>query len=112
MLCPCIEQNADELVRGSRLGVTNGEKIIKTKALERLKGDSESTEQRKKVTVSPSNVLLCISASYGCLLITMLGPSGGRGRNGVPASTFPESQNCHQARMQHSSMRLELDGIV
>ena len=35
-----------------RLGVTNGEKIIKAKAVERLKGDSETTEQRKAVTVS------------------------------------------------------------
>ncbi len=35
-----------------RLGVTNGEKIIKAKAVERLKGDSEATEQRKAVTVS------------------------------------------------------------
>lgn len=34
-----------------RLGVTNGEKIIKAKAVERLKGDSETTEQRKTVTV-------------------------------------------------------------
>ena len=34
-----------------RLGVTNGEKIIKAKAVERLKGDSETTEQRKAVTV-------------------------------------------------------------
>ena len=34
-----------------RLGVANGEKTIKAKALERLKGDSEATEQRKKVTV-------------------------------------------------------------
>ena len=37
-----------------RLGVTNGEKIIKSKAVERLKGDSETTEQRKKIAVSPS----------------------------------------------------------
>ena len=34
-----------------RLGVPNGEKVIKAKALERLKGDSEAAEQRKKVTV-------------------------------------------------------------
>ena len=34
-----------------RLGVTNGEKIIKAKAVERLKGDSEAAEQRKAVTV-------------------------------------------------------------
>ncbi|CAK0784796.1 hypothetical protein CVIRNUC_008000 [Coccomyxa viridis] len=33
-----------------RLGVANGEKVIKAKALERLKGDSEAAEQRKKVT--------------------------------------------------------------
>ncbi len=31
--------------------MTNGEKIIKAKAVERLKGDSETTEQRKAVTV-------------------------------------------------------------
>ena len=34
-----------------RVGVANGEKTIKAKALERLKGDSEVAEQRKKVTV-------------------------------------------------------------
>ena len=34
-----------------RLGVADGEKVIKAKALERLKGDSEASEQRKKVTV-------------------------------------------------------------
>ncbi|CAL5223254.1 g5736 [Coccomyxa viridis] len=35
-----------------KLGVTNGEKIIKAKAVERLKGDSEATEQRKAVTTT------------------------------------------------------------
>lgn len=106
MLCPCFEQNADVLVRGSRLGVTNGEKIIKTKALERLKGDSESTEQRKKVTVSPSNVLLCISASYGCLLINHAGTEWREGEEWSPCLNFPRvpelSSSAHAAQQPAS----------
>ena len=41
-----------------RLGVANGEKVIKAKALERLKGDSEAAEQRKKVTVRLPAILI------------------------------------------------------
>ena len=44
-----------------RLGVANGEKVIKAKALERLKGDSEAAEQRKKVTVRLSAIFIISS---------------------------------------------------
>ena len=56
-----------------RLGVTNGEKIIKAKAVERLKGDSEATEQRKAVTVGTA--LLSSYSPSACQLRPSLSPS-------------------------------------
>ena len=47
-----------------RLGVANGEKVIKAKALERLKGDSEAAEQRKKVTVRLAAILAISSTLH------------------------------------------------
>ena len=50
-----------------RLGVTNGEKIIKAKAVERLKGDSEAAEQRKAVTVGIAGLSKIMHKSWQCL---------------------------------------------
>lgn len=43
--------------------MTDGGQAIKAKAMERLKGESEAQEQRKKVTVSPFR--MCLSSLVG-----------------------------------------------